>query len=214
MFYFCVMGLYFIQSEQKKIPVIFETLLVIQCIKCFGNSCNFETFSNSSFWSSYIGGIFTYECVFNSAIDAHSSQLAKAHANGVHSNENKIHYNCTVLTAVFPTSIMFTITSTLHVVGCAFVLLIDCICHEITVVRFVFPRLPLPQIRMSSHWTINHSSNDGRTLVCPTEKHSAEIKVNLDRHLNVDFHQQPVLLHLCCVCESHWWAHQTSVVID
>lgn len=147
-------------------------------------------------------------CVFNSTIDTHSTQLAKAHANGIPLDENRIQ------TTVLPTNIIFTTTSTSHVIWCAVVLLIYCIYHGITVVRFIFPRLPLPQIRMTGHWTINHSSNDGRTLLCPNEKHSAEIKVNSERHWSVDFHQQPVLLRLCCVCERDWWPYQTSVVTD
>eukprot|EP00066_Takifugu_rubripes_P009279 XP_003976079.1 PREDICTED: von Willebrand factor A domain-containing protein 8 isoform X1 [Takifugu rubripes] len=36
--------------------------------------------------------------------------------------------------------------------------------------------LPLPQIEMTGHWTINHGGNDSRKLLCPTEKHLAEIK--------------------------------------
>lgn len=45
----------------------------------------------------------------------------------------------------------------------------------------VVPRLPLPQMELSGHWTINHGGGDARKLLCPAEKHPAEIKVNRDR---------------------------------
>lgn len=53
--------------------------------------------------------------------------------------------------------------------------------HEVTVVRLLFLRLPLPQIEMTGHWTLNHGGNDSRKLLCPTEKHLAEIKVKTER---------------------------------
>lgn len=57
--------------------------------------------------------------------------------------------------------------------------------HEITVLRLLFPRLPLPQMEMTGHWTVNHGSNDSRKLLCPTERHSAEIKVKTERQTQV-----------------------------
>lgn len=39
-------------------------------------------------------------------------------------------------------------------------------------------RLPLPEVKMTGYWTINQGGNARRKLLCPTETHPIDIKVN------------------------------------
>ncbi|KAJ3581032.1 hypothetical protein NHX12_017136, partial [Muraenolepis orangiensis] len=45
-----------------------------------------------------------------------------------------------------------------------------------TMVVSVCDRLPLPEVTMSGHWTINQEGNSRRKLLCPTETRRIDVK--------------------------------------
>lgn len=57
--------------------------------------------------------------------------------------------------------------------GCLFEFLYQVV---VTIWPLTF-RLPLPEAKMTGHWTINHGINARRKLLCPTESHPIDIKV-------------------------------------
>lgn len=44
--------------------------------------------------------------------------------------------------------------------------------------QYTFPRLPLPDCKMTGYWTISQGGNTRRKLLCPTESHRIDIKVS------------------------------------